>query len=97
MANTAKRTNVPKNNLKWPLVRVRWVDSTSPRMGWISLNDLPEIGSLECVSVGYVIAQDERSQTIAPHLAYPDDEANAQGNGIIVIPRAAIISMDVLS
>lgn len=83
--------------LKWPLVRVRWVDSTSPRMGWTSLSTLPAFGSLECLSVGYVIAEDKQSRTIAPHLAYPDDDINIQGNGIIVIPRAAIISCEQLS
>ena len=66
-------------------------------MGWISLAERPEIGSLECVSVGYVIAEDEKSKTIAPHLAYPEDDANVQGNGIIVIPRAAILSTELLT
>lgn len=66
-------------------------------MGWISLAERAEIGSLECVSVGYVIAEDKKSKTIAPHLAYPDDDANVQGNGTIVIPRAAIIATDLLA
>jgi hypothetical protein len=92
-----KHKSAVNNNLKWPLVRVRRVDSTSPRMGWVSLAERPEVGSLECVSVGYVIAEDKKSKTIAPHLAYPDDDANVQGNGIIVIPCAAIISTDLLA
>ena len=78
----------------WPLVLVRWVDSTSPRMGWIRLSEWGGVGSLECVSAGYLIAEDERSKTIAPHLAYPEDAEQCMGNGIIVIPTAAIVSVD---
>ena len=29
----------------WPLVLVRWVDSTSPRMGWIRLSEWGGVGS----------------------------------------------------
>jgi hypothetical protein len=81
----------------WPLVRVRWVDSTSPRMGWIKISAWESVGSLECVSVGYLIAEDERCKTIAPHLAYPDDSEQCQGNGIIVIPTGAIVSVEPLT
>ena len=78
----------------WQLVRVRWVDSTSPRMGWLRLSEWEGVGSLECVSVGYIIAEDEKSKTIAPHLAYPDDADQCQGNGIITIPCGAIVSVE---
>jgi len=66
-------------------------------MGWIAIQDWKGVDSLECISVGYVIAEDEKSKTIAPHLAYPDDEDQCQGNGIIVIPCGAIVSIDALS
>lgn len=79
-----------------PLVKVRWVDSSSPRMGWTNLSTWEGVGSLECISVGYLIADDEKSKTIAPHLAYPDDEDQCQGNGIIVIPNGAIVSVESL-
>lgn len=82
--------------LQWPLVLVRWVDSSSPRMGWQRLSEWKDAGSLECVSVGYIIAEDERSKTIAPHLAYLDDPEQCQGNGIITIPCGAIVSVEPL-
>lgn len=69
--------------MRWPLVRVHWVDSTSPRMGWTNIATWEGVGSLECVSVGYLIAEDEKTKTIAPHLAYPDDDEQCQGNGIM--------------
>jgi hypothetical protein len=90
-------TRKTKNRkFKWPLVCVRWVDSTSPRQGWLAVQDWQGVGSQECVSVGFLIAHDKKTKTIAPHLAYPDDEAQCQGNGIIVIPSAAITSTEYL-
>jgi hypothetical protein len=53
---------------EWPLVRIRWVDSSSPRMGWTSISEWSGIGSLECVSVGYLIAEDHEQKAVAPHL-----------------------------
>ena len=81
---------------RWPLVRIRWLDSTSPPAAWTSIADWKGIASLECISVGYIIAEDDKSKTIAPHLAYPDDDDQCQGNGIIVIPCGAILSIDPL-
>jgi hypothetical protein len=94
MGKNPKGVNASRN--KWPLVRVRWLDSSSPRTGWIRLNEWEGVGSLECLSVGYLIAEDTESKTLAPHLAYPDDEDQCQGNGIIVIPCGAIVSVDPL-
>lgn len=79
------------------MVRVRWVDSTSPRMGWVRLTEWEGVGSLECESVGYLIAEDAHSKTIAPHLAYPDDGEQCQGNGIIIIPMQAILEIQQLT
>ena len=63
-------------------------------MGWVKISAWEGVGSLECVSVGYLIAEDQRSRTIAPHLVYPDDGEQCQGNGVIVIPLGAIVSME---
>lgn len=85
-----------ENILSWPLVKICWADSSSPRMGWTNISSWGGVGSLECISVGYLIADDGKAKTIAPHLAYPDDAAQCQGNGIIVIPSVAILSMKYL-
>ena len=80
-------------DLKWPLVRVRWLDSTAPR-GWQPLADWQGAGALDCISVGYLYAEDEISKTIIPHFAYPGEDANRQGSGILVIPAGAIVSIE---
>jgi hypothetical protein len=81
---------------KWPLVLVRWLDSASPR-GWQPIGDWSGPGSLECVSVGFLFAENDQTKTIIPHFAYADDDVNRQGNGIMVIPCGAIVSIETLS
>lgn len=81
--------------MKWPLVRIRWRDSSSPR-GWQALAEWPGIGSLECVSVGYLFSENDDAKTVIPHFSYPDDDTNRQGNGIMVIPNGAVISVELL-
>jgi hypothetical protein len=83
--------------LKWPIVIIRWIDSASPQTGWVRLQDWEGVGSLECISVGYMIKDEGGTKTIAPHIAYPDDPDQCQGNGIIVIPDQAVLSIDQLS
>jgi hypothetical protein len=80
-------------NSKWPLVLVRWLDSSTPR-GWHSLAEWPGIGSHECVSVGFLYAEDETSKTVIPHFAFPNDDMNRQGNRIMVISAGAVLSVE---
>jgi len=79
--------------MKWPLVRVRWLDSAAPR-GWQPLAEWRGAGTLDCISVGYLYAEDGVSKTIIPHFAFPEEDANRQGSGILVIPAGAIVSID---
>ena len=47
---------------------------------------------MECVSIGFLIAEDAASKTIAPHIAYPNEETS-QAAGIMIIPAASITSV----
>jgi hypothetical protein len=82
--------------MPWPLVCVRWLDSSSPN-GWHRLKTWGGVHSMDCVSVGYLIEEDDRSKTIAPHIAFPGELENRQGAGIMVIPAGAIVSVETLS
>lgn len=82
--------------MKWPLVRVSWLDSISPSADWHSLSEWRGLGSQECVSVGYLIGDTEQSKTIAPHIAFPDEEEESQACGIMVIPAGAVLAIDIL-
>ena len=83
-------------NLPWPLVCIVWRDSSSPR-GWLNLKEWGGVHSLDCVSVGYLIAEDDESKTLVPHIAYPAEEENRQGAGIMVIPAGAVVSVERLT
>lgn len=65
-------------------------------MGWMALSEWKGVGSLDCVSIGYLVDEDNNAKTIAPHLAYPDDDGQCQANGVIVIPNQAITSIEEL-
>ena len=91
-----KRRKMPAKIGDWPLVLIRWLDSSAPR-GWQALSEWPGVGSLECVSVGYLYAQDDKSKTIIPHFAYPNDPISRQGSGIMAIPIGAIVSIETLA
>jgi len=86
----------PPRRLRWPLVLVVWLDSCAPSSDWHGVVDWNGLGSLECVSVGYLIAEDATSRTIAPHLAYVDEPKDTKACGIMVIPRGATVSLKVL-
>ena len=88
------KPKLPKE--RWPLVLVRWLDSSVPR-GWQNLADWPGVSSLECVSVGFLFAEDKLSKTIIPPFAYPEDEVNRLGSGVLIIPAGCIVSIEKLS
>lgn len=78
--------------VRWPLVVVRWLDSCDVP-GWTRLSTWQGVRTLECVSVGFLVHEDEISKTLAPHLAYPNEEHTTQGSGIMVIPAGAILEV----
>jgi hypothetical protein len=78
----------------WPLVLVRWIDSASPNTGWVRLQEYQGVGSMDCISVGYLIRDEAGRKTVAPHIAYPDDEEQRQGTGLMVIPDQAVLSIE---
>ena len=78
------------------LVLIEWVDSYCST-GWRELEDMvPEV--MRCRSAGWVAAEDDDCIILAPHIgAEGHDDANAQGNGIMVIPKLSISSLVDLS
>jgi len=55
------------------------------------------MGSLKCISVGFVIRETDEYITLAAHLAYPDDPQLRQATGIMTIPLRAVVSRVVIS
>ena len=81
--------------LPYKLVLVQWEDGAQPVSAWqwIDQYEVPEI--VECVSVGYLIAQTKNAVALAPNIGDIKRD-RGQASGIIRIPRAAIRGMTTL-
>jgi hypothetical protein len=77
-----------------PLVIIEWVDSGQPVSGWQWLETLDRRRPQRCVSVGFLIQDDEESKVLAPNLsASGGDNEWDQASGLITIPTAAVTKM----
>ena len=73
-----------------PLVLIEWVDSAQPIPGWRHLDDLPKLEIVRCLSVGWLVAENDEIRMLAPNLGDVASPENGQGSGFIRIPIAAI-------
>lgn len=80
------------------LVMIEWVDSGQPIPGWQWLSDLDPRRAHRCVSVGFLVQDDEQTKVIAPNLAASngDDEWD-QASGLFTIPTAAVTKIEKLT
>lgn len=71
----------------YPLEMIRWVDSARYN-GWTKLEGYAlSDESLNCVSIGFIIAESDAAVTIAAHLS-----ACGNADGLMEIPQRAILS-----
>lgn len=76
---------VPKKH-HWR-VEVEWEDSTVWQRGWEKIDEVLENrDSVRCLSVGFVLADDERGLVLAAMIH------GTEAAGIAMIPRSAIVS-----
>src|SRR5882672_4870744 len=75
-----------------PLVSIEWVDSGQPIPGWQWLEGMERRRPHKCVSVGFLVQDDEETKVLAPNLGAScgGDEWD-QASGLITIPTAAVI------
>lgn len=72
--------------MKNRLVKIEWHDAVGgARTGWRSLSEIETNETAKAISVGYVVACDDRSITICPHFVFCD-QVDRQGDGEIIIP-----------
>ncbi len=72
------------------LVAVEWEDSQRPLEAWQWLDEYELPHAVRCISVGFLIAEQEAALALAPNLGDVEQQ-RAQGCGIIRIPRSAVI------
>ncbi len=80
------------------LVRIEWVDSGQPIPGWQWLSELDRRRPHKCVSVGFLVQDDEQTKVLAPNLgASNGDDEWDQASGLFTIPTAAVIKIERLT
>jgi hypothetical protein len=77
-----------------PLVLIEWVDSGQPMSAWQWLNQLRQHLPHRCVSVGFLVQDDDQAKVLAPNLGASDGSgAFDQASGLTTIPTAAVQRM----
>ena len=78
------RRNLPR------LVIINWEDAISPTSGWTNIQDLrSKLG--DCISIGIVVAENEKTITIVSHLS--GDETQVDIDGSLVLDKTWIKEM----
>mgnify|MGYP003110022714 FL=1 len=69
------------------LVIINWEDAISPTSGWTNIHELrSKLG--DCVSMGIIVAENEKTITIVSHLS--GDETQVDIDGSLVLDKSWI-------
>ena len=80
---------------KSKMLYVVWVDSQITSFSWTYVNDIePKIATVE--SIGFVVAENKETLTLAGSVSVKDDSEN-QATQIITIPKCSITKKRVIS
>ena len=75
---------------------VEWIDSAQPIAAWMFLENMPRMEVIECVSVGWLVAETDEVLMLAPNLGDIQSGGSAQASGFIRIPKLAVTRRVVL-
>jgi len=73
------------------LVIIEWIDSRQPVGGWQRISDFERSDICKCVSVGFLIHDEEEQKVLAPNMADIEDRHNIQASGVIHIPTKCVL------
>ncbi|MHB8529196.1 MAG: hypothetical protein ACYC8V_06755 [Caulobacteraceae bacterium] len=59
--------------------------------GWMDLTDVPAPYCHKCVTVGFVVAENDRGKILIPTIGDVDHPANSHTYGGMMIPASAIL------
>lgn len=81
-----------------PLVSIEWVDSGQPIPGWQWLQRMDRRRPHKCISVGFLVQDDEETKVLAPNLGSSSGGGEwDQASGLITIPTAAVTRLETLT
>lgn len=82
---------------KCPLVLIEWEDSRQPSSRWELLSSLDMPKPCHCVSVGFLLSEEDGVKVLAANMGDVDSEDSMQVTGVITIPERSIKRMRALS
>jgi hypothetical protein len=86
-----------KNNLPYRLASIKWVDANRLSDGWMDLGAIPDPYRHSCVTVGFVVAENEIAKILVPTIGDIEHWDNSHTYGGMMIPVSAIISERMLA
>jgi len=69
---------------------VEWVDSARPAPDWRFVSDLPPLEVIRCLSVGWVVAEDDTTLMLAPNMGDVESDS-PQACGFLRVPKRSIV------
>jgi hypothetical protein len=72
------------------LVIIEWEDSRQPTSSWQLLEEVEQFSACCCISVGYLLSENNGVKMLAANLADIEDTEGIQASGIITIPECCI-------
>lgn len=91
------RRSLGGTRLDYKLVLVEWVDASRLSDSWMDLKDIPEVYPHRCVTVGYVVSENEHGKILVPTIGDTEHAENSHTYGGMMIPAKAILSERTLS
>lgn len=82
--------------LPYRLVQIEWFDASRLSDGWMNLSDIPDPYLHKCVSVGFVVAENDAGKILVPTIGDVGHPENSHTYGGMLIPASAIIREKVL-
>ena len=78
--------------LAFPLMLIEWVDSSRIGGGWVDMDEIEEPDPHRCVSVGFLVRENQRGKILIPTIADVAHPDNQHTHGGIMIPACSILS-----
>lgn len=77
--------------MKWKLILIKWIDSKGGSPEWEYLENIEPLKPMICLSVGFLLDDNEEYKTIAPTIG------GGQVLGRITIPTCSILKIEILN
>ena len=83
--------------LDYPMVRVRWVDSSTRPRGWWRIDALTPLAdeNLDCLTVGLLIDKNKKLLRLA--VSITDDGHPTSALDAILVPQCSVVKLEYLT